>query len=1191
MKYLALTLLFFLISICCFAQITIKGRIVSNTDNKPVSNASVFLSNATIGDHTAADGSFTLTNVKPGQYNLIVSIVGFDTYKQSVTIGETAVALPDITIIPKTTTLNEVIVKVKRSDPEREKYFEKFKEEFVGRTALAADCKILNPELLDFNFKADSDILTASSVDFLEIQNDALGYKVKYMVNDFTLRVNTDGIKTLKYTGSNMFEELKGTPSQQRVWQRQRADAYEGSDMHFFRAAIADRLEEEGFLVMRMKLNSQKPADSIIKARMDFFKNLKTSPQYKDSLTRWTRLSKLPRYTGELVPMNRKDIIRGPDRYGFYSLSGNYGMLYINYNKYHRFDKSYIRLGGTSASGNTLIAFNQGDVLFDSNGVVADPRSLIYEGAWARKGVANLLPVDYEDVKHAGYAAGAPINALISKLRVFADSLKIEKSYLQFDKPFYVSGDTIYFKAYVVQSAQHIPTQLSGVLNIDLINPANKVIQSLKLKLNDGVTWGDFTLADTLKGGSYRVRAYTNWMRNEGESAFFEQVIPVGNMAAKSVAGSSEAKTVKPIEKNVAVKTDLQFFPEGGSLVAGNYSKIAFKSIGPDGLGKELKGTVTDDSGAAVCTFASTHLGMGVFNMVPQANKIYKASITYADGSTNSLDLPKAVTNGYTINLNNSNPDTIRIRITGGSESSLDKLSLVAQSGGTVYYAAENNSSAKFFSAVIPKSKFPTGIVQFTLFSPNGEPLNERLVFIENHDELKLDLSNIKTSYAPRQKVKVELEGRDRDNKLVTGSFSVAVTDETTVPADTLNENTLLSNLLLTSELKGSVEQPNYYFTGSSAKTQADLDVLMLTQGYRRFSWKQVLRDNPEPITYQPEKAIQISGTVKKNGKPAANAKVTLFSKAGGMFMLDTLTDANGKFAFKNLLFADSTKFVVQSKVPKGQDAVTLEVDTVLSPQLIIKNMSDNAIKTTATADMSAYLINQKQFYEEQQKYGINKHAVVLQEVKVEAKYQPKIPHSQNLNGSGNADYVLTAKDIERFICGRLSDCLEGVYWLHFINGVPSGGAVVIDGTFVDPEVFADLRPDDIEGIEVVRGPHYGAIYGSRMAGGGLIITTKTGRKTNNYYRYAPGVVTYMPKGFYKAREFYSPQYDNPKTNQKITGLRSTIYWNPNIITDKDGKASFSYFNADGKGTYRVVIEGIDADGNLGRQVYRYKVE
>ncbi|MEO6976957.1 MAG: TonB-dependent receptor, partial [Mucilaginibacter sp.] len=448
-----------------------------------------------------------------------------------------------------------------------------------------------------------------------------------------------------------------------------------------------------------------------------------------------------------------------------------------------------------------------------------------------------------------------------------------------------------------------------------------------------------------------------------------------------------------------------------------------------------------------------------------------------------------------------------------------------------------------------------------------------------------------KPGYTIRQKVKFKLNPKDKDGKPVTGSFSVAVTDETKVPVDSLNENSILTNLLLTSDLKGNIEQPGYYFTGTDEKTRTDLDNLMLTQGYRQFEWKKVLADTTAPAVYQPEKTMQVSGTVKRNGKPVPNAQIKLFSKAGGMFMLDTLTDANGKFAFKGLIFADSTKFVVQSRVKKGQDDVTLELDTT---RLTIKSYSAGQYvqANVSVADISAYLINQKQFYEEQQKYGINKHALVLKEVKVEAKKEPLIPHSENLNGAGNADQVLTAKDIERFICGRLSDCLIGVLnGITFKNGVPQVGALVIDGTFVDVETFLDLRPDDIEGIEVIRRAHYGAIYGSRMANGGLIITTKRAKKLNEFYRYAPGVVTYMPKGFYKAREFYSPQYDNPHTNQKMADLRSTIYWNPNIITDKDGKASFEYFNADGKGTYRVVVEGIDADGNLGRQVFRYKVE
>ncbi|MCO5946113.1 TonB-dependent receptor plug domain-containing protein [Mucilaginibacter flavidus] len=796
-------------------------------------------------------------------------------------------------------------------------------------------------------------------------------------------------------------------------------------------------------------------------------------------------------------------------------------------------------------------------------------------------------------------AGDAVIPSISAKLSNYKANHTIEKAYLQFDKPYYAVGDTIYFKAYLTLGAQHKLSALSGILYADLIDPNNKIARSIKLQVLAGTAHGDFALADTLTKGNYRVRAYTNWMRNNGPDSFFEQVIPVGIASAKRIPESGEPVAVKPAKKGALNRTDIQFLPEGGTLVAGNYSTVAFKAVAPNGLGLAIKGTLKDNEGNEVTTFATAHLGMGEFSFVPQAGKTYTANIIYANGLTQAIDLPKAVNSGYTINVNNANPDTISLRIAAGSESPQDKLNLVAQSGGIVYYAAESGPFSKFFTVVIPKSKFPTGVVQFTLFSQNGEPLNERLAFINNNNQLKLDVKAQET-YNTRQKVNIEIDARGKDKKPVTGSFSVAVTDETAVPVDEQNETTILTNLLLTSDLKGTVEQPNYYFTNVTEKTQADLDLLMLTQGYRQFTWKQVLDDKPAPLVWQPEKLMQVSGRVIKWSKPAAGAKVSLVSNKGGFFMLDTVADKDGKFAFKDLIFEDSTKFVVQSRIKKGQDAVTVELDTVRPPQIPIRHLNDNNNLTFApVADMSAYLINQKQFYDEQQKYGINKHAVLLKEVHVRASRDPQVPHSQNLNGAGNADQVLTAKQLKNLICVKLKDCLLGVIMsVQFArDGTPinmrerKAMAIVVDGDFVDPDVFDNINPDDIEGIEVILGPHYGAIYGTRAAGGILMITTKQARGTKDFYRYAPGVVAYHPKGFYKAREFYYPQYDDPKTNFRIGDYRSTICWKPDLITDKDGKTSFSFFNSDNKGTYRVVIEGIDADGNIGRQVYRYTVQ
>ncbi|MGH7238149.1 MAG: carboxypeptidase-like regulatory domain-containing protein, partial [Candidatus Saccharimonadales bacterium] len=246
-------------------------------------------------------------------------------------------------------------------------------------------------------------------------------------------------------------------------------------------------------------------------------------------------------------------------------------------------------------------------------------------------------------------------------------------------------------------------------------------------------------------------------------------------------------------------------------------------------------------------------------------------------------------------------------------------MTLVGQAGGQIFYAGKSKPGSKSFTADIPKNTFPTGIVRFTLFSPAGEPINERLVFVRNHDQLRLQATTDRQVYSPRQKVKIDFNAKDKDGKPVVGSFSVAVTDETKVPVDEDAENSILSNLLLTSDLKGYIEKPGYYFINDNRKSNTNLDVLMLTQGYHRFEWKQVLDDNYAPIVYRPEKSLEISGHVKTLfGKPVVNGRVMLFSAKGGVFMVDTVTDSKGDFTFKNLIFKDSVRFMVQARTAKN---------------------------------------------------------------------------------------------------------------------------------------------------------------------------------------------------------------------------------------------------------------------------------
>jgi len=660
------------------------------------------------------------------------------------------------------------------------------------------------------------------------------------------------------------------------------------------------------------------------------------------------------------------------------------------------------------------------------------------------------------------------------------------------------------------------------------------------------------------------------------------------------------------VTKTIPVKAtsgnvDVQFFPEGGSLVTGVTSKIAFKAVSADGLGTDIKGTVTDDAGNTVTTFNSQHLGMGEFSFNPQANKLYKAHIIYADGSDNTIALPQAIDKGYVLAIDSKDSSKINIKITSNRQTydsdPDDTLSLIAQCAGEVYYAAKSKPGGASFAATLDKDRFPSGIVQFTLFSSKGEPLDERLVFIQNNDQLKLVVKAEKT-YAPGQKVKIQLNATTVNARPVVGSFSVSVTDETKVPQDENFASSILTNLLLTSDLRGYVEQPNYYFNNVTEKTQADMDVMMLTQGYHRFEWKKILNDDLPEAIYQPEKTLRISGHITTSGgKPVANGKVTLLSTGHGIFFTDTLTDANGRFAFNNLTFPDSIRFVIQARTGKDRRNVNIVLDDVILQEATHdKNAAD--VQVNIYDGLSNYVQSSKDLFNQQLKYGLAKHTIVLKEVVITDK-RIRLKNSSNLNGPGNADQVLVGDQIP-LGCFSLEQCLQGVLMgVIFRNGTPystRGGMMTInlDGVFISSDELNTINMNDIGSIEVLRTGAYMSIYGSQSGPGGVILlTSKTGDELNKarYNEPIPGIVTYSPIGYGKIRAFYSPQYDDPKTNQAVADQRSTIYWNPNIATDKTGNTSFEYFNAGSKGTYRVIIEGIDVDGNIARQVYHYKVQ
>lgn len=887
-----------------------------------------------------------------------------------------------------------------------------------------------------------------------------------------------------------------------------------------------------------------------------------------------------------------------------------------------------------------------------------------------------------------------------------------EKVYLHLDKPFYNITDTIWFKVYTVAGSDHQLSDISGVVHIELINTKDSVAKRINLKLTNGVAWGDFILSGNYTAGSYRLRAYTNWMRNQGTATMFDQRLQVNG---RSVLTLNQPQALSATESN----PDVQFFAEGGNLINGLRSKIAVKVIGQDGLGRDTKGVVIDNDGNEVAEFETTHLGMGIFALTPQTSKSYKAKITTDGIAPYTVALPKANDEGFTMTVNNRLADSISIKITGSSKTYVAKQHsyyyLIGQSGGKVYYTTSFKLEDAGYSFKIEKKRFPSGIAQFTLFGADAEPLNERIAFIRTNDTLNIRFNISDQKFASRKEVSVAVKATNSTNKPVIGAFSVSVINESRIPYNQNAESTILNNLLLTSDLKGNIEQPNYYFNNITDKTENDLDMLMLTQGYRGFEWRKTLNDKQGQGTFKAENSLSLSGTLQTpGGKPIPNGKVTLMGNREGFFA-DTTADLNGDFKFEDVDVSDTSHLMVQARKQNDGKNVTIFVKQpdypkverlsgIIAkwqqpsiPELLASSLQQKkdslqngiALNEVVIKDKKPFKPNQFNGNNSYQQRAVNmtklrgyddsslKDALYMVEPlahidistsnkdilngngiiivdgaatdasllstyrvseieSVSLIWQPPITDSKHpliyittKRYAGTDTTVLKEVNIrstktnkstykgysagklgpqpdqiimgEKLMgCTKLSDCLRNkVFGVLFdINGNPTNSrdgkkmAIILNGAILDGSVLNSISAMDVYSVEVLRGASFAATIGPEFPGGALAITTKQGESSYvTGSSSSSGVITYPFKGFYKARTFYSPKYSAANVSNNVPDYRTTIFWEPNVVTNAEGEASFSYFNADTRGIYRVTIEGIDANGNLGRQVYRYKVE
>jgi hypothetical protein len=388
MRFPWLILIFILIPFVTLAQYGIITGTVTH-EGKPLPRASVFLSNSSVGSATTEDGTYTLNGIRPGQYTLVVTILGYEEYSKPVLVGREPIKL-NIELTPKPLELREVVIS---SSADWKKNYEAFRKDFIGIDENAKSCFVMNPHILNIVYNPTKQTLTADADEFLVVENKALGYRVKFLLKDF----KSDKIANIiSYEGQRLFEELPGSEAQKRKWHEKREEAYYGSAMHFYRSLYTDKLTQEGFVMYKYNryLNPARPEEEIIRRKINIFRQ----KGMRDSANYWVGLANMSKYYHESLvqpPLNQFEVLVSTGQPGLYAIHfAKY--LYVVYTKKRDevFNKDIYRPLDMPNYETSVITLFEPYSVFDMNGIIVGNAPL-YEGTWAKSKLSDLLPVDY----------------------------------------------------------------------------------------------------------------------------------------------------------------------------------------------------------------------------------------------------------------------------------------------------------------------------------------------------------------------------------------------------------------------------------------------------------------------------------------------------------------------------------------------------------------------------------------------------------------------------------------------------------------------------------------------------------------------------------------------------------------------------------------------------------------------------
>ncbi len=780
------------------------------------------------------------------------------------------------------------------------------------------------------------------------------------------------------------------------------------------------------------------------------------------------------------------------------------------------------------------------------------------------------------------------------------EKVPVEKIYLHTDRELYLTGDTVWLKSYLTDSRsgrllpgkENVYLQLTGESGQSLLN--------INLMSLNGQATGQFFLPDTLLPGNYLLSAHTDYLLNFGNDAFFYKILSI----IESDKSPNQAKEVKNNDILTYEMADISFLPEGGKILEGVTNLVAFKAIDKNGYGVDVSGSVKDNSGIEAVTFKSDYKGMGIFFFTPEIGKSYNAVINEKPSFQVNFD-SLVVSGGIKIQLVNQTSRDVLLNITGNSERYLNEtFYIVNMHRGNVIFYQQIQIESQNQLIRIENQMLKVGINQLVLLDHQFMPVSERLVFSDNGNTGELKITPDKEQYGRRSEVKMLIAGNDTTDEIL--NLSASVIHDAVYPKENPGQ-TILSSLLISSELKGFIESPADFFTDSVISAQAKQRLLMLTNGWSSYFWNTVPITGTE-LKYQQKAGLELYGTATNSHTGAAlnKGEITMVvEKNGEMAILEQNTDDNGKFMFPGLLFYDTATVYVQAKSQRRRQLTDI---TLLSEESI--PVSSDYIQSL-----------NKNIYSPVESKNRVLESLEAERRRIAIRTRPRKPKQMepNLSGDGHfrlyeqADQVIEVPEkVASF--GNIIDYIEGKVAgldvsgdvislrgastisgssspLFLIDGIPLADTRRMDGISEnnDNDIFRDeisssvrkvksIPIGDIEKVEILKNPQNLAIFGVDGANGVIAIYTRQGKEDKK--EVIKEVLEQKIAGFSSYRQFYAPRYVPGNRLSRAPDIRATLFWEPEISME-NGQDSLSFYTSDLSGRYHIIVEGISESGKI----------